>query len=180
MFDEYAGDLDVNVAPLACGNPFCESKSEDLAYFEPALLVEVPTVAAATQPFRAAIKDGENGYATCSSEGWHHALTALIAEPRGRQRIGRAARREALATYGPEARAIDRRRTFEAIMEDQRVRDRALDHGGRIIVCRMAIGAELAPIFRLGAHPVGYARPRCRDARRRAGCHRSRGMRSSR
>ena len=31
-----------------------------------------------------------------------------------------------------------------------------------------------------GAHPVGYARPRCRDARRRAGCHRSRGMRSSR
>ncbi len=51
--------LDINLAPLERGNPFCESKSE-LKFFE-AGIVSVPTVAAATGTFQAAITDGENG-----------------------------------------------------------------------------------------------------------------------
>ena len=52
--------LDVNLAPLEVGNPFCEAKSE-LKFFE-AALVDVPTVASPTEPYRASIRHGETGF----------------------------------------------------------------------------------------------------------------------
>ena len=76
LLNEYAR-LDVNLAPLECGNPFCEGKSE-LKYFE-AALVKVPTVAAATRPYRAAITDGRNGYCARAPKNGEIALRRLSA-----------------------------------------------------------------------------------------------------
>ena len=52
--------VDINLAPLEIGNPFCESKSE-LKFFEAGLL-GVPTVATATRTFCEAISDGKDGF----------------------------------------------------------------------------------------------------------------------
>ncbi len=89
--------LDINLAPLEIGNPFCESKSE-LKFFE-AGIVGVPTVAAATRTFREAITDGTDGFVASSTDEWAEKIGALIADPELRARIGRAARETALEEY---------------------------------------------------------------------------------
>ncbi len=89
--------LDVNLAPLEIGNPFCESKSE-LKFFE-AGIVSVPTVAAATRTFREAITDGTDGFVASSTDEWVEKVGALIADPELRVRLGRAARETALEEY---------------------------------------------------------------------------------
>ncbi len=89
--------LDVNLAPLEIGNPFCESKSE-LKFFE-AGIVGVPTVAAATRTFREAIQDGTDGFVASSTDEWVEKVGALVADPELRARIGRAARETALEEY---------------------------------------------------------------------------------
>ncbi len=52
--------VDINLAPLEIGNPFCEAKSE-LKFIE-AGAVSKPTVAAATSTFSEAIQDGQDGF----------------------------------------------------------------------------------------------------------------------
>ena len=94
--------FDINLAPLDVGNPFCEAKSE-LKYFE-AALVDVPTIASPTGPFRRAIRHGETGYLASTQSEWYEILTALVADPAQRGRIAAAARRDALWTFGPERR----------------------------------------------------------------------------
>lgn len=89
--------LDVNLAPLEIGNPFCESKSE-LKFFE-AGIVGVPTVAAATRTFREAIADGTDGFVASSTDEWVEKVGALIADAELRARLGRAARETALEEY---------------------------------------------------------------------------------
>lgn len=89
--------LDINLAPLEIGNPFCESKSE-LKFFE-AGIVAVPTVAAATRTFREAITDGTDGFVASSTDEWVEKIGSLIADPDLRARIGRAARETALEEY---------------------------------------------------------------------------------
>lgn len=81
--------LDINLAPLEIGNPFCESKSE-LKFFE-AGIVEVPTVAAATQTFREAIRDSVDGYVASTSEEWREKIGRLIEDKNLRETIGKAA-----------------------------------------------------------------------------------------
>jgi glycosyltransferase involved in cell wall biosynthesis/SAM-dependent methyltransferase len=95
--------LDVNLAPLQVGNPFCEAKSA-LKFFE-AALVDVPTVASPTEPFRSAIDDGVDGFLAGSPEEWRSALARLVGDPQLRRAIGSAARRSALWRYGPERRS---------------------------------------------------------------------------
>jgi len=68
--------LDINIAPLEVGNPFCEAKSE-LKYFEPALL-KIPTIASATDAFRFAIENGENGFLTETEADWYESLKKLV------------------------------------------------------------------------------------------------------
>ncbi len=91
---------DINIAPLEQGNPFCESKSE-LKFFE-AALVEVPTIASATEPFRLAIEHGKTGYLANSNETWHQHLLELVADANLRARIGKAARINVLTAFGPD------------------------------------------------------------------------------
>ncbi len=101
---EYAR-FDINLAPLEAGNPFCEAKSE-LKYFEAALL-QVPSVAAATAPFAAAIQTGINGYIARDEAEWRDCLLALIDDHETRRRVGRAAYWHALVRFGPEAQCLD-------------------------------------------------------------------------
>lgn len=89
--------VDINIAPLEIGNPFCEGKSE-LKFFEAGIL-GVPTVAAATQTFREAIQDGEDGFVAATDAEWEEKLERLITDADLRSRIGKAARETALARY---------------------------------------------------------------------------------
>jgi glycosyltransferase involved in cell wall biosynthesis len=101
---------DINIAPLEAGNPFCESKSE-LKYFE-AAIVEVPTVATATEPFAAAIEDGRNGFLARNEAEWHRALSELVRSAERRREVGRAARAAALKDFGPAAIAEQAMRAY--------------------------------------------------------------------
>ena len=68
--------LDINLAPLEVGNPFCEAKSE-LKFFD-AALVNVPTVASPTGPFRRAIDHGRTGFLATSGDDWYLYLKRLV------------------------------------------------------------------------------------------------------
>lgn len=89
--------VDINIAPLEIGNPFCESKSE-LKFFE-AGIVKVPTVAAATDPFKRAIEDGANGFVASGTAEWIEKLEKLIASQQLRESMGEKAREKALERY---------------------------------------------------------------------------------
>lgn len=91
----------INIAPLELGDIFCEAKSE-LKFFE-AGLVEVPTVASATEPYALAIENGVDGFAVRTEAEWYAALAGLIDSPELRQRIGQNARTKSLSRFGPSA-----------------------------------------------------------------------------
>ncbi|MFC4168828.1 glycosyltransferase [Teichococcus aestuarii] len=99
---EEVARFDVNLAPLEVGNDFCEAKSE-LKYFE-AALVDVPTIASPTGPYRRAMKHGETGYLAGTPEEWSSALEALLGDAALRRRMAAAAQRDVLWAYGPEQR----------------------------------------------------------------------------
>jgi GT2 family glycosyltransferase/glycosyltransferase involved in cell wall biosynthesis/SAM-dependent methyltransferase/uncharacterized protein YbaR (Trm112 family) len=94
--------FDINLAPLEFGNPFCEAKSE-LKFFE-AGLVDVPTIASPTGPYRRAIEHGKTGFLAAGTEDWYAYGKRLIEEPELRARIGRDAYYVALARFGSMAR----------------------------------------------------------------------------
>lgn len=94
---------DINIAPLEEGDIFCEGKSE-LKFFE-AGLVEVPTVASRTQPFAAAISDGENGFLASTPKEWQEKLARLVADAELRSALGAAARTTTLAQFTAERAA---------------------------------------------------------------------------
>ncbi|MGK2848964.1 MAG: glycosyltransferase [Minisyncoccota bacterium] len=89
--------MDIVLAPLEIGNPFCESKSE-LKWFE-AGLVGVPTVASATGTFREAITDGVDGWVAMTDEEWQTKLGSLITDVDFRIRMGAHARQMVLQKY---------------------------------------------------------------------------------
>src|SRR3989344_4430520 len=89
--------MDINLAPLEIGNPFCESKSE-LKWFE-AGLVSVPTIAAATQTFTEAITDGTDGFVARTTPEWIEKIENLILDVSLRERMGHNARVSILARY---------------------------------------------------------------------------------
>ncbi len=93
-------NVDINLVPLEIGNPFCESKSE-LKWFE-AGIVGVPTVAAATEPFRLAITDGVDGYVAATEVEWEEKLEKLIIDTEARKTMGDRARQTVLTRYTTE------------------------------------------------------------------------------
>jgi glycosyltransferase involved in cell wall biosynthesis len=94
---ENVASVDINIAPLEIGNPFCESKSE-LKYFE-AGIVEVPTIAAATQPFCEAIEEGLDGFVANGTQEWIEKLERLITDENLRKSMGKKAKEKALEKY---------------------------------------------------------------------------------
>ena len=110
--------FDINIAPLEVGNPFCEAKSE-LKFFN-AALVDVPTVASATEPFRAAIRHGQSGFLAANEAEWSDALFQLIDDARLRTRVGKRARSEALRQFGPGTMRLEVRRVFEELRHRRR------------------------------------------------------------
>ncbi|MFS3136581.1 glycosyltransferase [Gluconacetobacter sacchari] len=95
--------LDISIAPLETGNPFCEAKSE-LKFFE-AALAGACTVASPTPPFRAAIRDGVTGLLADSDAEWEYALLGLVDRPALRARMARDALHTVLWEYGPQRQA---------------------------------------------------------------------------
>ena len=89
--------LDINLAPLEVGAPFCEGKSE-LKWFEAGVL-GVPTVAAATETFREAIRDGVDGFVAHERDEWYAKLERLIQDPVLRKTMGEEARKTVLDEY---------------------------------------------------------------------------------
>ena len=92
------GEVDINLAPLELGNPFCEGKSE-LKFFE-AALVGVPTVASATETYAAAIEDGVSGFVARDTVEWRNALELAVTSESLRKAMGKAAQALALTRYG--------------------------------------------------------------------------------
>lgn len=89
--------VDINVAPLEIGDPFCEAKSE-LKFFE-AGAVGVPTVASATGTFREAVTDGIDGFVAKDENEWREKLERLILDRELRRGMGANAHETALRRY---------------------------------------------------------------------------------
>ncbi|MFC1623340.1 glycosyltransferase family 4 protein [Patescibacteria group bacterium] len=89
--------MDINLAPLEIGNPFCEAKSE-LKFFE-AGAVGVPTVAAATQTFIDVIADGVDGFVARDTEEWINKIDVLISSKHKREEMGGKAREKVVKMY---------------------------------------------------------------------------------
>jgi len=94
---ENVAKVDIAIAPLETGNPFCESKSE-LKFFEPGIL-GIPVVAVANQTFSEAITDGVNGFLAADTGEWAEKLDKLITDGNLRREIGQKAREKALRDY---------------------------------------------------------------------------------
>ena len=94
---ENVSKVDVNLAPLEIGNPFCESKSE-LKFFEAGIL-GIPTVASATGTFKDVILDGVDGFVASDTEEWTSKLERLISRPELRFEMGQKAREKTLSEY---------------------------------------------------------------------------------
>lgn len=102
--------VDINIAPLELGNPYCEGKSQ-LKIFEAGLL-NVPTVASATSAYRTAVTHGRDGFLASSKEEWISALEELISSSAKRKEVGEKARIRALSQFGPDALMDELRKAF--------------------------------------------------------------------
>jgi glycosyltransferase involved in cell wall biosynthesis len=94
--------FDINLAPLELGNPYCEAKSE-LKFFE-AALVGVPTIATPTQPFRDAIRDGENGLLAADPQAWSMHINDLLNNLKLRKQLAQASFADVHDRYGTNKR----------------------------------------------------------------------------
>ncbi|HOW60392.1 MAG TPA: glycosyltransferase [Candidatus Moranbacteria bacterium] len=90
-------NVDINLAPLEIGNPFCEARSE-LKFFE-AGIMKIPTIAAATQTFREAIKDGIDGFVASGEKEWFEKIERLVIDENLRKEIGERACKKAIEKY---------------------------------------------------------------------------------
>ncbi|MBB2191380.1 glycosyltransferase [Gluconacetobacter azotocaptans] len=95
--------LDISIAPLEVGNPFCEAKSE-LKFFE-AALAGVCSVVSPTAPFRDAVRHGVTGMLADGAREWAEALLTLVDDPALRRRMARDAFHTVLWDYGPQRQA---------------------------------------------------------------------------
>jgi glycosyltransferase involved in cell wall biosynthesis/GT2 family glycosyltransferase/SAM-dependent methyltransferase len=105
--------FDINLAPLEFGSPFCEAKSE-LKFFE-AALVDVPTIASPTGPFRRAIDHGKTGFLAATADDWYVYLKRLADSPELRRRVAREAYHASLAKFGTLQRVSQFGRVVEQL-----------------------------------------------------------------
>lgn len=107
--------MDINLAPLEAGNPFCQAKSE-LKYFE-AAAVKVPTVASKIGAFEFAIHHDENGLLAEDDDAWFKALEQLITNQDFRLAIGESAYTDVLQRYHPSTRGAELLATLDDMYE---------------------------------------------------------------
>lgn len=107
--------FDINLAPLEIGNPFCECKSQ--IRFTAAAALGIPTIASATEPMRQAIIDQETGLLAKDSTSWRGALQTLFDDSAIRAKLGKAARIDTRARFGPEKTAYLVRRFLGALID---------------------------------------------------------------
>jgi glycosyltransferase involved in cell wall biosynthesis len=122
--------FDINIAPMELGNPYCEAKNES-RFFE-AALVDVPTIASPTGPFRRAVDHGKTGFLAASADDWFVYLRQLANDPELRRQIGRNAYHAALARFGPMHRTAQFGRVLEQLK------------GGATAARAFALGAHLS------------------------------------
>lgn len=114
----WLAQLDINLAPLEMGNPFCEAKSE-LKYFE-AAAVGVPTVASRLGAFAYAIRHGKNGLLAENTLAWFRAIEQLIIDPNLRAAMGACAHADAQVRYHPRTRSAELLTTIEKVVDHLR------------------------------------------------------------
>ena len=107
-------DIDINIAPLDVSKPFAQARSE-LKYVE-AGLFGIPTIASPTYTYRETIYPGINGLLAEDGE-WYDALKALINNEKKRDCLGRAAREDIIANFGPEKRSNQWNKLLSDILE---------------------------------------------------------------
>lgn len=96
-------DIDINLAPLEMKNDFCEGKSELKYFFAGAC--GIPTIASATNAFKHAITNEENGYLCYKSNDWEKYILKLIKNKKKRYQIGKNAFNQVNQEYTPEHQA---------------------------------------------------------------------------
>jgi len=89
--------LDINLAPLEIGNPFCESKSE-IKFIE-AGIFGIPTVAVRNHTFSEAIEDGVDGLLADNQNEWEEKIGELVRSGNLRKTIGERARKKVLEDH---------------------------------------------------------------------------------
>jgi hypothetical protein len=129
-------DLDVNLAPLT-DDRFNVAKSA-VKWLE-AALVETPTVASPTEPFRDAIDDGRTGRLAATGDEWVDAINQLVRSEDDRVRMGQRARRAALLRWSPHlqgrryldllegTKAVTRTTAWAPVVVDEPRRARAVE-----------------------------------------------------
>lgn len=118
-------DVDVNLAPLVPGMTFNDAKSA-VKWLE-AALVETPTIASPSAPFREVIESGTDGFLAVTQEEWFAAMVALVDDADLRDRMGHLAHDKALLRWSPQAQG----HRYLRILEE--VRDSVEAHGHREI-----------------------------------------------
>ncbi|MEO0461005.1 MAG: glycosyltransferase [Myxococcota bacterium] len=104
---------DVNLAPLT-PNVFNDCKSE-LKVFE-AALVEVPTVASATDSYARCIEDGKTGYLASNETDWHTKLARLVVDSSLRTSMGKAARQRIVPRFSSSSSLDDALSTYRRVL----------------------------------------------------------------
>jgi glycosyltransferase involved in cell wall biosynthesis len=107
--------VDINLAPLEPGNPFCQAKSE--IKFVEAALVGVPTIASRVDAYEFAITHDEDGLLADSPQEWENALRALLEDSRKRAALGSSARHTVYTRYSPQRRAVQLQQTLQEILQ---------------------------------------------------------------
>lgn len=109
-------DFSINIAPSIINNPFTEGKSE-LKYVY-AGYMGIPTIASATDAFRTAITNGENGYLSYTEEDWYKYFELLVTNAAERERIGKNAKLHIEKEYVPAVLSKKANFIFQEILNE--------------------------------------------------------------
>lgn len=83
------------------------------------MMIGIPCVATDVGTTPLIIRDGENGLLVRTEDEWLEALKRLIDEPQLRQRLGRQARLDAVASYSTDAVSAAYLKVLDAVMDEQ-------------------------------------------------------------
>ena len=104
QFMRMPSEVDVNLVPLICRDPFAQARSE-LKYIE-AAAYGVPSIASPTSTYKNTISHGQTGL-IANDDDWYTQLRSLIADHDLRQKLGIAACQDTLENYGPGKREVE-------------------------------------------------------------------------